>query len=218
MWARKLRESAAPGTIFRVIIAIVLAAGDSTRMGSPKALLHDPDGRPFVARLVRTFASAGVSRIVIVTGRQHDAIMAAVAADNPPTHPTFLTNPDPSRGQLSSLWIALDAIARDDVESILVTPVDIPMIRSSTIAQVIDEWRKTRGAIVRPSVGVRHGHPVLFDRGVFAELRRAPLTEGARAVVHAHTIDVVNVPVDDPGCLIDVDTPADYDQLMKGST
>jgi molybdenum cofactor cytidylyltransferase len=218
LWVRKLRESAAPGTIFRVIIAIVLAAGDSTRMGSPKALLHDPDGRPFVARLARTFASAGVSRIVIVTGRQHDAIMAAVAADNPPAYPSFLTNPDPARGQLSSLWIALDAIARDDVESILVTPVDIPMIRSSTIARVIDEWRKTRGAIVRPALGVRHGHPVLFDRRVFAELRSAPLAEGARAVVHAHTSDVVNVPVDDPGCLIDVDTPADYDQLLKGSS
>lgn len=212
-----MRQSVATGTIFDVIVAIILAAGDSTRMGSPKALLHDPDGRPFVARLVRTFASAGVSRIVVVTGREHDAIVAAVAADNPPAYPSFVTNPDPARGQLSSLWIALDAIARDDVESILVTPVDIPMVRSSTIAHVIDEWRNTRCAIVRPAVGVRHGHPVLFDRGVFAELRSAPLAEGARAVVHAHATNVVNVSVDDQGCLIDVDTPADYDQLMKGT-
>ena len=187
-------------------------------MGSPKALLHDPDARPFVARLVRTFSSAGVSRIVIVTGRQHDAILAAVTADHPPASPSVHANPDPARGQLSSLWIALDAIARDDVEAILVTPVDIPMIRSSTIASVIDEWRKTRGAVVRPAVGARHGHPVLFDRRVFDELRRAPLAEGARAVVYAHATDVVNVRVEDEGCLIDVDTPADYNQLMKGAS
>jgi molybdenum cofactor cytidylyltransferase len=201
-----------------VIVAVILAAGDSTRMGSPKALLRDPDGRPFVARLVRTFAAAGVTRIVVVTGRQHDAIVAAVTADNPPAHPSFLTNPDPARGQLSSVWIALDTIARDDVESILVTPVDIPMIGSSTIQHVIDAWRKTHRAIVRPAVGIRHGHPVLFDRAVFDELRRAPLTEGARAVVHAHADDLVNVAVDDRGCLIDVDTPSDYEQLIKGIT
>jgi molybdenum cofactor cytidylyltransferase len=213
-----LRESGRSRYDFHVIVGIILAAGDSTRMGFPKALLHDPDARPFVARLVRTFSSAGVSRILIVTGRQHAAIVAAVAADNPPASPHFHTNPDPARGQLSSLWIALDAIARDDVESILVTPVDIPMVRSSTIAQVIDEWRKTRGVIVRPAVGDRHGHPVLFDRSVFDELRRAPLTQGARVVVHAHAADVVNVPVEDEGCVIDIDTRADYDRLMKRST
>jgi len=195
-------------------VAIILAAGESTRMGSPKALLHDPDGRTFAARLVRTFAAAGIADIVVVTGSQHDAIADAIAADNPPAYPTILTNPNPSRGQLSSLWIALDAVRRPGLESILMTPVDIPMIRPSTIQRVIAQWKQTRAVIVRPVVGTRHGHPVLFDRAVFDDLRRAPLTEGARAVVHARAKDVVNVPVDDEGCLVDVDTPGDYAQLM----
>jgi len=200
-----------------MIAAIILAAGDSTRMGAPKALLHDPDGRPFVARLVRTFAAAGVPEIVVVTGSQHDATVAAVAGDTPPVYPSFLTNPNPSRGQLSSLWIGLEATARPGLESVLVTPVDIPMVHVATIQHVIEAWKKARAPVVRPAVGERHGHPVLFDRALFDELRQAPLSEGARAVVHAHASEVVNVPVDDEGCLVDVDTPGDYDALIKRS-
>lgn len=198
-----------------MIAAIILAAGDSTRMGTPKALLPDPDGRPFVARLVRTFASAGITDIVVITGRQHDAVAAAIAADRPPASPSFFINPSPARGQLSSLWIGLEGVARPELESILVTPVDIPMVRASTIRQVIDAWQTMRPPVVRPVVGARHGHPVLFDRGVFDELRRAPLDEGARAVVRGHADDIVNVPVDDEGCLVDVDTPAEYDALIR---
>jgi len=200
-----------------MIAAIILAAGASTRMGTPKALLSDPDGRPFVARLVRTFAAAGVGDIVIVTGGQHDAIVAALEADQLPLDPTVVRNPDPSRGQLSSLWIGLTAASRPDLESILVTPVDIPMMRTSTVQRVIDAWRENHRPVVRPAVGARHGHPVLFDRMVFDELVGAPLDHGARVVVHAHAAEVMDVPVDDEGCLVDVDTPADYDALIRNS-
>ena len=187
-------------------------------MGSPKALLPDPDGRPFVARLTRTFGAAGVTDIVIVTGIQHDAIVAAVAADRPNTYPSFFTNPNPDRGQLSSLWIGLDAADRPEVEAILVTPVDIPMVRASTIRHIVEVWQRRRAPVVRPAVGVRHGHPVLFDRSLFDELRRAPLDEGARAVVHAHADRILDVPVEDEGCLVDVDTPADYRALIRDPT
>jgi molybdenum cofactor cytidylyltransferase len=187
-------------------------------MGSPKALLPDPDGRPFVARLTRTFSDAGVAEIYIVTGSQHDAIVAAVAADRPTTYPSFLNNPRPDRGQLSSLWIGLDGAVRPEVEAILVTPVDIPMVHASTIRQIVEVWQRQRAPVVRPAVGVRHGHPVLFDRSLFDELRKAPLDEGARAVVHAHADRIVNVPVEDEGCLVDVDTPADYAALIRDAT
>ena len=198
-----------------MLAAIILAAGESTRMGAPKALLPDPDGRPFVARIVRAFAAALVRDVVIVTGSQHAAIVDAVAADRPSITPIFVRNPQPSRGQLSSLWVGLDAVASPDLEGVLVTPVDIPMVRPSTIRQVIEAWERTRAPIVRPAVGRRHGHPVLFDRAVFDALRHASLDEGARVVVHAYADRIVNVPVDDAGCLIDVDTPADYGAIAK---
>jgi molybdenum cofactor cytidylyltransferase len=83
----------------------------------------------------------------------------------------------------------------------------------ATVTAVIDAWRRTRAPIVRPAIGNRHGHPVIFDRAVFEELRTAPLDAGAKSVVRAHEAAIVNVPVDDEGCLRDVDTPADYDAL-----
>jgi molybdenum cofactor cytidylyltransferase len=184
------------------------------RMGRPKALLTDSDGRAFVARIVRAFADAGVTDIVIVTGSQHDAIVKVVAADGPPVMPRIVRNPDPSRGQLSSLWAGLESVA-PDTPAVLMTLVDVPMVRASTIRAVVDAWRKTRAPIVRPAMGDRHGHPVLFDRATFDDLRRAPLTEGAKTVVHALGDRVVNVPVDDPGSLVDIDTPGDYERVME---
>jgi molybdenum cofactor cytidylyltransferase len=210
-----------------MLAAIILAAGDSTRMGTPKALLPDPDGRPFAARIVRTFAAANITDIVIVTGSQHAAIVDAIAADRASVTPAFVLNPQPSLGQVSSLWIGLDAAEKlaapkphggedgPGLEGVLVTPVDIPMVRPSTIRQVIETWQRTHAPVVRPAVGARHGHPVLFDRALFDALRHAPLTEGARAVVHASGDRVVNVPVDDEGCLVDVDTPADYEAILR---
>jgi len=200
-----------------MLAAIILAAGDSTRMGAPKALLPDPDGRPFVARIVRTFAAAHITDVVIVTGSQHAAIVDAITTDQPSIAPIFVTNPQPSLGQVSSLWVGLDAAAKPGLEGVLVTPVDIPMVRPSTIRQMIEAWERTHAPVVRPAVGERHGHPVLFDRTLFDALRHAPLTEGAKAVVHAHGDRLVNVPVDDAGCLIDVDTPADYEAVLRKS-
>jgi len=198
-----------------VIAAIILAAGASTRMGCPKALLPDPDGRPFVARLVRTFADAGSSPIVVVTGRDHAAIAAALAADALPVDPVVVNNPEPARGQLSSLWTGLDVVMDAGAQAVLVTLVDMPLASVETVRQVVDAWSRSRPPIVRPAIGDRHGHPVLFDRALFADLRRAPLAEGAKAVLRAHADRIVNVAVDDEGCLVDVDTPDEYEALKK---
>jgi molybdenum cofactor cytidylyltransferase len=198
-----------------VLAAIILAGGDSTRMGRPKALLPDPDGRAFVARLVRTFANADIHNIVVVTGSLHEAIADAIAADQPAVSPTLINNPQPALGQISSLWVGIDAIALPDIEGVLVTLVDIPLVQPSTVRSVVEAWTQSRAPIVRPAMGDRHGHPVLFDRSMFDALRHAPLTEGARAVVHANADRIVNVQVNDPGCLLDVDTPSDYDALIR---
>jgi len=197
--------------------AIILAAGDSTRIGTTKALLVDPDGRPFVARIARAFVAAGVGEIVIVTGARHEAISHALSTDQLTTH-RVVRNPDPARGPLSSLWVGLDALTRPDLDAILMTLVDVPMVSAATIRAVIDAWRRTGAPVVRPAMGDRHGHPVLFDRAVFAELRNAPLDQGAKAVVHAHADRLVNVEVDDEGCLMDVDTTADYEFALRRMT
>lgn len=184
-------------------------------MGSPKALLPAPGGRSFVASIVRAFAAAGVTDIVIVTGRDHEKVVDAIRDDDPPVGPRFARNPDPSRGQLSSLWVGMDAAVRPDTPGLLVTLVDVPLIAPATVTAVLDTWQRTRAPIVRPAIEDRHGHPVLFDRTVFKELRESPLDQGAKAVVRRHEREVVNVRVTDERSLVDVDTPLDYESLRR---
>ena len=197
------------------VVAVILAAGESTRMGSAKALLADPEGRPFVARLVRTFQSADIRRVIVVTGSRHDEIAEALEKDAPLLAPQVVRNEAPTRGQLSSLWTGMNAAEAVDPDAMLLTLVDVPLVKETTVRAVVEQWRRVRAPIVRPAVGDRHGHPVLFDRSLFEELRRAPLDEGAKVVVHAHAATLVNVEVDDPGCVTDVDTPADYERLLR---
>ncbi len=194
--------------------AVILAAGDSTRMGFPKALLLTPAGRPFVASIADTFAAAGITDIVVVTGRDHDRIADALAHERLPVSPRVVRNPDPSRGQLSSLLLGIESVPAD-APAAVVTLVDVPLVTAETVRLVISEWQRTNAPIVRPAIGERHGHPVVFDRCLFNELRNAPLDAGAKAVVRAHADDIVNVAVTDAGCLIDVDTPRDYEALGR---
>ena len=198
-----------------VLAAIVLAGGASARMGRAKALLPDGDGRPFVARLARTFLAAGIDEIVIVTGSTHDPIVEALKHDRLPVMPRVVRNEDPARGQLSSLWTGMDAVQRPELDGIVMTLVDVPMVRPATVTTVIDAWLRDRPPVARPAIRGRHGHPVLFDRAVFDELRRAPLDTGAKAVLRAHAHELTDVPVDDEGCVIDLDTPEDYAALIE---
>lgn len=182
-------------------------------MGAPKALLQTPDGQLFVSRIVRTWHDAGVHDVVIVTGRDHAAIAAAITRDGIAPPPLIVQNPDPSRGQLSSLLVGLDAT--EESQGVLMTLVDSPLATLATVSAVIDKWRRSHAPIVRPAIGDTHGHPVLFDRAVFDELRRAPATVGAKAVVRAHEREIVNVQVSDEGCVVDFDTPLDYERYLK---
>jgi molybdenum cofactor cytidylyltransferase len=192
----------------------VLAAGDSTRMGAPKALLLAPDGQPFVVRVCRAFTDAGVERVVVVTGVAHAAIAEAAAAAALPSTVAIVRNPDPGRGQLSSLWTGMDELVSPETEAMLMTLVDVPMVGAATVEAVVREWRRSRAPIVRPALGPVHGHPVLFDRALFDELRQAPLDGGAKTVVRRYEAAIVNVLPPELGCLQDIDTPDDYRLLL----
>jgi molybdenum cofactor cytidylyltransferase len=199
-----------------VLRGIVLAAGESTRMGAPKALLRDGDGKTFASRIVHTFHSAGIADVTIVTGTLHTQIVQAIASDAPLGATIRIArNPDPSRGQLSSLVVGLDAVDAPGVSAALVTLVDVPFVAASTIRAVVAAWQRTNAPIVRPARGDRHGHPVLFAHVVFKELRTADMTHGAKSVVHNHAARIVNVDVPDEGALLDLDTPDEYARAIR---
>ena len=193
-----------------MIPGVVLAAGASSRMGGrPKALL--PAGRggaTFLERIVSSLRAGGVDDVVIVTGHHHAAVGGRAARLRPMVR--VVRNPHPERGQLSSLVAALGVVDHPGVRAMLVTLVDLPLISAATVRAVLDAHRRTGAPLVRPGRDGRHGHPVVFDRALFRELRRADPARGAKPVVRAHAAAGCVVAVDDPGAFSDVDTPDDY--------
>lgn len=195
---------------FMMVVGIVLAAGTSSRMGRPKALLP-LGGDSFVTRVCRTLLEGGVDDLVVVVGPDREAVAAEVGRANLPAR--IVENPRRDEGQLSSLLAGLAVADRPGVDAVLVHLVDTPLVRPETVHAVLDAFQRTRAPIVRPEVGGRHGHPVLFARSVFDDLRRADPAIGARAVVQAHAAEVCGVPVDDEGACRDIDTPEDFARL-----
>jgi CTP:molybdopterin cytidylyltransferase MocA len=191
-----------------VIAAVILAAGASSRMGRDKGLLPVPGGGTFLSRLARSLLEGGCAEVVAVVGTAEPAFRSAVERER--LQVRLVRNPDPSRGQLSSLREALDDLAPRAPRAIVMAPVDLPLVASSTVRAVIEAWARSGAPVVRPSWRGRHGHPVLFDARVLAELRAADLSLGARVVVRAHAGESVDVEVDDPGAFQDIDTPEDY--------
>lgn len=197
-----------------MIPAMILSGGASSRMGGhPKALL--PTGRgdeTFLARIAATLVAGGASHVVVVTGYHDEAISQLVEALAVPVR--LVRNPTPEAGQLSSLLVALEALDRPDVPAVLVTLVDLPLLSASTVRAVLDGYRRTGAPLVRPERDGRHGHPVLFDRSLFDELRCADLDRGAKPVVRAHAADGLDVASEDDGAFLDIDTPQDYERAF----
>jgi molybdenum cofactor cytidylyltransferase len=195
-----------------VVPAIVLAAGLSTRMRRTKATLPLPGGDTFLGRIVRTFAQAGIAEVVVVVGHDWERVADGVAAAG--LSPRFVLNARYMSGQLSSLLAGLDAIDREEVSGTLLTLVDVPLVSASTVRAVVQRFEATGAAIVRPVRGEAHGHPVLVSRALFAALRAADPSVGAKPIVRAHASPEGSVEItDDPGAFLDIDTPEEYARI-----
>ena len=182
---------------------ILLAAGESRRMGYPKPLLTI-DGKTFIEKISTTMLAV-VPRLVIVLGAHADRVRRAIPRDD---RIVIVENPNYSRGQLSSLMIGLAAV-QSDAAGAIVHLGDHPMVRVESFRAVVDSYERTRKPIVIARSGGHRGHPVIFDRSVFVELQNAPEGEGARHVVNADASRIEYVDLDDPGINLDLDTPAD---------
>jgi len=196
-----------------VIPAIVLAAGKSTRMGRPKPLLPLAGGDTFLEHIVKTLRAADVEDVVVVVG--HDAELVERAFEHNPLAARFVRNADYEAGQLSSLVTALRVVDRPGVVAALVTPVDVPLFTAATVRALLQRYRRSPAPVVRPAAHGRHGHPVLIDRALFGELTAADPRAGARAVIRAHASSDADVEVDDPGAFLDIDTPEEYQGILR---
>ena len=191
------------------IPGLVLAAGRSRRMGRPKALLPAGDaGDTFVGRIVRTLRAAGVDEVVVVAGDLAPEIASALAGEAHP--PRVVVNPEPGRGQFSSLQTGLRAVNRPGIRGVLATLVDVPLVTAGTVAALLAAHAATAAPIVRPERAGRHGHPVIFGRRVLPEIVAAPPESTAKTIIAAHRRESVDVPIAEDGPFIDIDTPAEY--------
>lgn len=185
------------------LCAILLAAGESRRMGFPKPLLKIGNDT-FLEKLARAMLGAA-DRLIVVIGAHAERVRPAVPRD---PRITVADNPEWQRGQLSSIKAGLRAIG-PACDGVIVHLTDHPAVAPETFAAVADAWRSSGKPIVIARHKGRRGHPVLFDRSVFAELLAAPEDQGARAVVNVDPGRVMYVDVDDPGVTLDLDTPED---------
>jgi molybdenum cofactor cytidylyltransferase len=195
-----------------MIIAVILSAGESSRMGRPKALLPI-DGETFIEKIVGALARTRVGKIIVVLG--HDAEMLKRRLEHLAT--AFLVNADYKSGQLSSLQTAVRQLQSDqECDGMLVHLVDHPYISSTLVDMMIERFYESNKLIVVPRCQGKRGHPVIFSRALFAELLNAPLDQGAKAVVNAHRDETLEIETDDAGIAVDIDTPELYRQHVKG--
>jgi len=174
------------------LAGVVLAAGRSERMGSPKAVL-DFRGRPFIIRILEALAVLDLKPRLVVLGPDAPRIRPVLAAQEC----MVVENPAVTSGPIGSLRAALAALKPVRPTAVLVWPVDLPHVRLSTVERLLEAYRRTRAPAVVPAFARRRGHPVVWDGSLVAELETSPAatSHGAGAVLLAHESQLVTVAV-----------------------
>lgn len=189
---------------------IVLAAGESSRMGRDKALLPWR-GSTFLAGAIASFQSHS-DLVIVVAGKNAERLRPVVDAVG-----AFLViNPEPEQGQFSSLRVGVQAVLDRGRDAALITLVDRPPADSKTVAQLCARFAAAAEAgiwAVVPQYAGRHGHPIVVGREMITAFLQAPPTASAREIEHQHQPQIEYVAVDDPAVVLNVDTPDDYNRL-----
>jgi molybdenum cofactor cytidylyltransferase len=191
-----------------MLAAVILAAGESRRMGAPKALMPF-HGISFLQHLVNATCQAriGVTRVVLGAGVEQ--IREKLGIDPA----TIVVNPDWEQGQLSSIQAAIRSLP-EGTEGMVLCPVDHPLVSANLISNLIHQFDLSGKPIVLPAFRGQHGHPVIFRATLYAELLAAPLDVGARHVVWAHPRDLEEVPTEEEGVVLNLNDPETLKKAM----
>jgi len=192
-----------------MIRAIILAAGESKRMGRPKLLL--PFGETTIIETVASNAAQSkIDGVLVVLGSNAERIAEKIR--DLPVETSV--NPNFSQGMLSSIQWGFEHLP-EDTRAALVMLGDQPMIPRSVINRVIDAYRKTEKSIVLPVYNKRRGHPIIIDMKHRDEVKQLDPDKGLRELVHNHAKDILEVEVDRQSILRDIDTEEDYNKEIK---
>jgi len=202
------------------LFGVILAAGASTRMGTDKALLPWPPATASAPATGQTLLSAAIQSlsaftdtVIVVVGKNEDALAAVVYANGA----VVVGNPEPERGQFSSLQVGLQEVLGHGRDAAMVTLVDRPPAKPTTLKVLCEAFARAgsgKWAVV-PEYGGKHGHPILLRREMIEAFLKAPATANARDIEHQNQPHMEYVLVDDPFVTLNVDTPQDYAALLE---
>jgi molybdenum cofactor cytidylyltransferase len=205
------------------LCGVILAAGSSTRMGTDKALLPWPPvpaGEPaadtFLSAAIRSL-SLYTDMVLVVVGKNESNVLPTIYACGADS----VLNPDPERGQFSSLQVGLREVLNRGRDAAMLTLVDRPPVSARTIENLRAHFEtaaeRWKWAVI-PEYHGKHGHPIVIGREMLEAFLRAPVTSNAREVEHAHSHHIEYLPVDDPLIGANINTPEDYAALQAAAS
>jgi molybdenum cofactor cytidylyltransferase len=190
-------------------IAIILAAGESRRMGEPKQLL--PFGsKTMLECVIDAFDSPKIERILVVLGHKADEIGTRISR----TRARVVTNQRYREGMFTSVQAALRALP-DGTKLVLIALCDQPRLQRATVETLVNKFEKERHKILVPIHGGRQGHPLLFAARYAKEIVAMDSALTLKHFLAAHADDIARVPVADEGVLLDIDDRADYSRELR---
>jgi molybdenum cofactor cytidylyltransferase len=193
-----------------MIAAVLLAAGESRRMGRPKLTLPWGKGGSVIAQVVSRFREAGADPLLVVTGGDREEVEQALQG----TGAQCLFNPNYRQGgMLSSIKVGLSGLLDGEAEAAMMAPADLPSLTVGTLRGLLDHWRRSGADLVVPSYEMRRGHPVLMGRAHWQSVLDLAEGETLRDFLRRKADQIDYVVVDDPGVIQDLDTPEEYGRV-----
>jgi molybdenum cofactor cytidylyltransferase len=191
-----------------MIAGLVLAAGESTRMGQDKALLPYR-GRTFLETIVSTLDEGGIERIVVVLGHHAEEIRRVAEMGGA----EVVVNPHYQLGQTSSLQAGLAPLQQPEIEGVLVCLVDHPAVSAETVRAMVGAFQPPFPSVIIPTFRGQRGHPVLVSRQLFRELLGLAAGDGANTVIRKYLASGRLLEVNDAGVVTDIDDAETYHRL-----
>lgn len=194
-----------------MLAAAILSAGESRRMGSPKALIPYR-GHTFLEHLIEVTTHPRIGTRRIVLGAGAEAIREKLGLD-----PAIVAiNENWQQGQLSSIQTAVRSLPPGETEGLILCPVDHPLVSAELVARLIAEFDASGKLIVLPTFHGKRGHPLIFRANLYEEILAASPEVGARQVVWNHAPDLLEVPTEEEGVVLNLNSPDVLEKALKG--
>jgi molybdenum cofactor cytidylyltransferase len=196
-----------------MLAVAILSAGESRRMGTPKALLPYR-GSTFLQHLIEVTRHPRVGLTRIVLGAGADVIRDTLHLDKA----SVVINNEWEKGQLSSIQAAVRSLPATGTDGMILCPVDHPLVSANLVTRLIEQFDSTGKLIVLPTYKGRRGHPLIFRASLYDELLEASATVGARQVVWAHRDEVLEVATDEEGIILNLNDPETLRKALEGKS